>query len=318
MAYQDTWIKGKTVEKGDRSCADRYDVIRQVIARYTRPVTVWDLGANRGYVGCRLADEFGAVSVMVEPRTDLVDVCRQNAIPTTIAMTHRLTPQDLSELSVCVHADVILALNVLHHMADPVAALASVLQMGTEIIIETPGRGDRGSANYGGSQRVLDQIEAECPEQLETFPSHVTPGAKRPMFYLRRVKSFVSRGYVYGARVRKRGAHPTRPHVIRSTYAEKTIAYEGGESRAWHPGVNLWNWAQLGGSYPSRADVQRAAVRAYRGIDAPHGDLRPWNLILQGQSVQVIDAGHRLSVDDATGIKDTLKWIAAPALAYVQ
>lgn len=318
MAYQDTWIKGKTVENGERSCADRYAVVRQVLTRYTRPVTVWDIGANRGYIGCRLADEFEAVSIMVEPRTDLVEVCRENAIPTTIAMTHRLTLKDLSELAACVHADVILALNVLHHTPDPVAAWESVRQMGTEIIVETPGRLDMGSANYAGSQVLLDRLESEGPDTMATFPSHVTSGVRRPLFYLRREKASVSRGYVYGQRVRKRGPHPTRPHVILSDYDQKSLTYIEGESRDWHPGMNLWNWLQLGGSYPSRAAVQRATSVAVSRLMAPHGDVRPWNLILQGQSVQVIDAGHRRSVDDALGLRDTLQWIAEPERAYVQ
>ena len=98
MAYQPAWVRG--VESGgDRSCADRYAAIRHVVKPYTRQLCVWDLGASLGYFGLRLADEFGCVSVMVDGRPALLDVCRENAIPTTVAMVHRMSVEDLRELS---------------------------------------------------------------------------------------------------------------------------------------------------------------------------------------------------------------------------
>lgn len=292
-------------------------MIRHVVAPFTRPITVWDLGANLGYFGCRLADEFGAVAIMVDQRPVLVDVCRENAIPTTIAMTRTLSAQDLLELAASEHADVVLALNVLHHFQDPAAALRAVCQIGETTIIETPGRGDTGSASYANSQLLLDQIESLGAEQIGAAPSHVTPGVQRPIYRIRLAKPCVDRGYAYGARVRVRGAYPARPHTIVSTLDAKRVTFNGQPARAWLPGLNLWNWLQLGGSYPDRATVQQS-VRATAGrLDGAHGDFKPWNLILQGQTVHAIDHGHRQSVDDAEGLAQTLVWIAKPELAYV-
>lgn len=306
MAYQDAWIRGATVSRGERSCSDRYSVIRSVIAPYTRPVTVWDLGANQGYFGCRLADEFGAVSIMVESRPLLADICRENALPTTIAMTHRLTLEDLQQLARCVHADVILALNVLHHMPDPVEAYRCVTSMGRDIVIETPGRADVHSVKYAASQELLDAIEADGPTQLAEFPSHVTAGVKRPLLHLVRDTTALRHGYVYVERVRPRGAHPARPHRIVCNHQQKTITYASGDTRDWHQGVNLWNWLQLGGSYPSRSTVAQAVRDVWARLDTPHGDFRPWNLILQGHRVEVIDAGHRASLPDEKGLAYTV------------
>lgn len=316
MAYQDAWVRGEVRFRGDRECARRYDAIKSVVSMYQRPITVWDLGANLGYFGSRLSEEYGVISVMVEPRIDLVKICEANAIPTTIALTHRLSVQDLKELAASECPEIVLALNVLHHFDDWHGALDAVLGLGEQVIIETPGRGDTGSVNYDASQKLLNTIEAMSPDLIEQSPSHVTPGVMRPMYLLKRQKFRVTRGYCYGGRVRVRGPHPVRPHQIHSTLEIKTVEYVSGETRPWVPGMNLWNWVQLGGSYPTREMVQHSVIDAAKGI-TNHGDLRPWNLILQGRNVQVIDAGHRQSVDDARGLAETLAWIAHPDLAYV-
>lgn len=317
MAYQDRWVNGTTEERGDRACADRYELIRPVLRSYKRPFTVWDLGANLGYFGCRIASEFSSVSVMADQRPALVDACRANALPNTIAMTHRLTAQDLVELAASEHADVVLALNVLHHFADWSLALRAMCQLGETVIVETPGIGDVNTANFEQSQELLEALSALDPECLGESPSHVTPGVYRPMFLLRRPKCAVTASYSYRQRVRARGPHSVRPHVITSTPTEKTIAYHDGESRPWVHGMNLWNWLQMGGSYPDRQSVQQAARIAAKTMNGPHGDFKPWNLILQGQELQVIDVGHRQSVSDDDGLKQTVAWIARPESAYV-
>lgn len=317
MAYQERWVRGQTTP-GDRACADRYAIIRDVVAPFTRPITVWDLGANLGYFGCRLADEFGAVAVMVDQRPVLADVCRANALPTTIAMTAQLSVDDLQEIAASEHADVVLALNVLHHMPDPVSALTAVCAIGETTIIETPGRGDTGSASYEASQRLLDAIEAMAPEQIGTAPSHVTSGIQRPIFRVFREKPCVTRGYAYGERVRARGRYPSRPNVITTTHDTKTVTFSGHDPRDWVPGMNLWNWLQFCGSYPDRSAVRKAVTSAASKLVGPHGDLKPWNVILSGADVSIIDGGHRQSVPDTQGLRDTLAWISDYELAYAR
>jgi hypothetical protein len=316
MAYQERWVRGATVEQGDRSCADRYALIRPFLQAYQRQFTVWDLGANLGYFGHRIADEFGAVSVMVDARPVLADVCRENALPTTIAMTHHLTAADLHELAQSEHADVVLALNVIHHMADWREALLAILALGETVIIETPGLDDVESAHYQRSQDILMALSHLGLKMIGYSHSHVTPGVMRPMLIWKRPKASVSSGYAYVERVRARGRHPVRPHTIHSTLGEKQIHFDGAQSRVWHHGMNLWNWLQMGGSYPDRSTVQQQARSVAASLAESHGDFKPWNLILQGQTVQAIDSGHRRSVDDAKGLADTLAWIATPELAY--
>jgi hypothetical protein len=268
VAYQPRWVRGATIDIGDRDCAARYEVIRVLLSPYTRTITVWDLGANLGYFGLRLASEFGAVAVMVDSRPELVNVCQDNGLPTTIALTHRLSVQDLAEVAASEAPDVVLALNVLHHFADWRGALEAVLGLADRVILETPGRGDVNSANYAEAMRLLDAVEALGEPVAASFPSHVTPGVKRPMFLIDRVKGRVTSGYAYVERVRARGKHPVRPHRILRDFHMKTIAYDDGEARAWYPGMNLWNWAQLGGAWP-RSLLGRADV-AYLGRGPMH------------------------------------------------
>ena len=315
MAYQERWIRGATT-LGDRSCADRYELIRPVLEAYRRTFTVWDIGANLGYFGCRIADEYGAVSVMVDKRPGLVDVCRENAIPTIVAMAHELTAKDLTELAQSEHADVVLALNVLHHMPDWRLALPAILSLGEMVLIETPGRGDSNSAHYDRSQEILDVLMEMRTIVQGMSPSHVTDGIQRPLFLFHRPKDCVTASYAYRERVRARGPHKVRPHTITSTHTEKRVKFDGEMPRNWHHGMNLWNWLQLGGSYPDRLTVQKQARALAAGLPGIHGDFKPWNLILQGQTLQAIDGGHRRSVDDAQGLEHTVSWIADPGQAY--
>lgn len=316
MPYQDAWVRGVVRSPGDRACAARYALVRSIVEPYTRPVTVWDLGANLGYFGCRLAAEFGATTIMVDARPALVPACQANALPSTIALTHRLSVADLQELATSEHADIVLALNVLHHFADWRGALEAVLGLGEVVLIETPGRGDTQAAHYAAAMELLDALEARPAELLGLSESHVTPGVQRPLFVFRQSKPRLTRGYAYGDRVRAKGAITPRAHAILSTLHEKRITYTAGESRAWVAGMNLWNWLQLGGSYPDRLTIAEATRRTAATLPMPHGDFHPWNLILQGRTVTAIDGGHRASCADAIGLEKTLAWIVAPETAY--
>ena len=44
--YQDVWVNGKVRQKGVRETEARYEPIKELLAKYTRPVTILDIGAN--------------------------------------------------------------------------------------------------------------------------------------------------------------------------------------------------------------------------------------------------------------------------------
>ena len=286
MAYQDAWIRGFTVAKGDRVCAKRYDVIRSFVQAYQRPVTVFDLGANMGYFGCRLADEFGATAIMAESRPQIVDICEQNQLPTTIVLQRRMSVTDLNALADCEHFDIVLALNVLHHFRDCQRALSAVLRMGELALIETPTAEDTGAAHVDRAS-LIDTILSGRASEVTRFPGHTTPGVDRVLYGHRSMKSSLADKFMHTWKV---GARPVRPHTITSSFTEKTITFNDGESRPWVPGMNLWNWCALGGGYPFMPVAQRAVREAVER--APHPDLRPWNFVLGGNTVTPIDLQH--------------------------
>jgi hypothetical protein len=307
VAYQDRWVRGAVVAGGDRSCEDRYALIAKVVRAYKRQITVLDLGANLGYFGCRLADELGAVSVMVDSRTDLAHAVAENALPTTIVLQRKLSVHDLAQLAACEHFDVVLALNILHHFREWPTALQHVLRLGTDIIIETPARDDRSACRFDACVPLIDAIRAESPILIGTSPSHVTAGVDRPLYWLTREKTALARGYLDGDRV---GAPPVRPHQIVSGAYTKRIQFADGEGRNWVPGINLWTWRRLGGVRPSLPEVLAGVIEAAPG----HGDLRPWNFVLSGDRVVAIDADHRSKRGGEDHLRETLAAIENPDL----
>ncbi len=318
MSYQERWVRGEVLETGQRECSERYELIRPVVAGYTRPVTVLDLGANLGYFGLRLAHEFGAVSVMVESRPILEEACRENALPTTIALRRRLSVEDLEQLAATEHFDVVLALNVVHHFKnDWRRALDAIALLGDNLVVETPPDQDVKACGQGVVRPLLTRVQAIASEKLGEAKSHTTPGVRRPVYLVRRKKTMVPWTCVNAAKV---GAGRARPHAIASTASEKRVVFpptrkSGVESRDWVHGINLWTWCELGGVYPSADDIVASMTRAYEQWP-DHGDLHPWNFVLQGDRVVMIDGHHRYTFGGPESFAKSISWIRNPTGAY--
>ena len=312
MSYQAKWVRGGVRARGDRECEDRYELVRRGVAGFSRPFTVLDIGASLGYMGIRLAEEYSCVSVMVERRPELADVCRQNALSTTIAIQRRLSVRDLQEIAKSEHFDVVLALNVVHHFkSEWREAFEAILDIGERVIIETPSVEDTGACGQGAVSGILAAIEKEKPDLLGQSPCHTTRGALRPMFRIDLPpKDRLGAGYCFGDRLR---APKIRKNFIRSTPETKTITI-GGDSRPWIHGMNLWNFVQLGGTYPDADAIEARVVRAARAWP-DHGDVRPWNFVL-GDGVHLIDGDHRKKHVGAIALAETCEWLRDPAGAY--
>ena len=306
MSYQERWVRGEVTASGKRECSARYELIRRVVAGYTRPVTVLDLGADLGYFGCRLAHEFGAVSVMVERRPALEGACRENALPTTVALRHKLSVDDLGQLAAAEHFDVVLALNIVHHFKSAwPAALKAILRLGDDLVIETPPPDDVGACGQPFLRPIQERVLARDLEELGAVRSHTTPGVRRPIYLIRKRKTNLSWTCVYSKKV---SAGRPRPHVIQSTAHEKRLVYEDGEARDWVPGINLWTWCQFGGVYPAVDDVVTAMTTAYESWP-DHGDLHPWNFILQGDRAVLIDGDHHDTFSGPESFAQAVRWV---------
>ncbi len=303
MRYQETWIDGRA-DAGhpfQRHCDERYAPIRDFLGQYRRPFSVFDLGANMGYFSFRIAEDFDAVCVMADDKAELPELCRQNAAGRKTILLHRRMPANvLAGLAACEHFDVVLALNVLHHMADWRVAAEALVRLGDHLIVETPGRGDTNAANSERHGPILDFLSLYKPDHLGAFASHTTDG-DRPLMRISLGKSRLTQQTV-DAGLRK--APPLREVRVASDFTHKTIEIKHGDISGVHErrdfihGMNLWNWKLLGGVWPQAVPFMVEA--AVKGMKDWHDDLMPWNFILDGACVRPIDF-------------DTKLWKTAPA-----
>jgi CTP-dependent riboflavin kinase len=136
--YQDIWVKGKVVEAGYRDCATRWQSIAQEVSSIVGSFTVLDLGAQTGYYSYRLAEQFGARCLAVEPSNPKLThkVEKDNGNARVTWLRRHLDVKSLLKLG---SFDVVLALSVLHHQSDWRGMLEALRSMtrGT-LVVEAP------------------------------------------------------------------------------------------------------------------------------------------------------------------------------------
>src|SRR3990167_2396515 len=115
--YQDIWVKGKLVSKGNRDCENRYALVKQFCSQYTRPFTVLDIGAWSCYFPIRLTEDFpNCTAVAAEFTSAPEESLRLNAAERVIWLKKELLGEDLDRLAAVEHFDVVLAFSVVHQM----------------------------------------------------------------------------------------------------------------------------------------------------------------------------------------------------------
>lgn len=305
MPYQPIYIAGETkdVEHERSSTPARYELINRVLEEYHRPLTILDIGASCGYFSFRAAHEHGATAILVETGEMLPALAADNAAAGNdrlIVLKRKLSIEDLEALAASEAFDVVLALNVLHWFgASWRPAVDAILELGDNVIIETPPANDVNALGQGvvpQIHRYLEELSGH--ELLGTTPSHTTAGVERPIYLYRRPKRQLRRAYI--------GAPPAttiRGHAIQSTPGARSVIFSGaGGPRLWHPGINLVTYLELGGAWPLREYIAAHFGAAVAELEEVHGDLRPHNVIINGRSAKLIDGRQedpRAMYDDA-------------------
>jgi len=179
--YQDQWVKGRLAVKGTVECADRYEIIKSFCERQykNRPFSICDIGANMSYFGLRLCEDFPRCTV-VGFEYDNFNMraahIAKNHPSRLILLNRKLHCNDLTILSSCCHFDVVLVLNVLHHVGDEFNAWLTRLQiLGDHVIAEFATSDSRSKKQSKDYSIPLDS------KILGYGKSHIKRGVDRPI-----------------------------------------------------------------------------------------------------------------------------------------
>jgi SAM-dependent methyltransferase len=274
----------------------RYQLIADVLKRYTRPFTMLDIGASQGYYSFRAAHDYDCVCVMIEGNNDyypmigqqLLEICHANrSLNNLVLLQKPIIPEDLARLSECESFDVVLALNVIHWFGDKWKEVASsILDLGDRVIIETPPEEEfiKDSLNEQRHQ-IQEFLSAKGAELLAEVPRH-TSSLRSPVYLYENPKTSLRRRHWLAPEAS--GAHL----MIRSTDTQRNVAKPSGDhgelrTHEWIPGINLMTYLMYNGGYPSRA-VLMAELKRLADLSG-QSDWGADNVIVQGSRLALIE-----------------------------
>ena len=294
--YQDIWVHGKVQTPGVRECESRYQLIRDVAARFDRPFTVLDVGANLGYFSIRLVEDFPNCHVVAcegQYSWWLRNILERNWADRVILLDHQFSRADLDQLAAVEHFDLVLAMSVMHHFDgtwDQI--LATFRNLGDRLIVETAHE-----SAACGRHITQSTVLPDDAEMLGTCPSHLD-GSPRPIWMVETPRTTLRRSYI---------GTPLDDCTIRiNTDWNYKNAVKNGFVYIWHPGINLRTWLTFGGEWPKRKHVE-LMIRESAPVTR-HGDIRVHNIIFGGDRVAFIDAldPRRYVTDDIAGLQQVL------------
>ncbi|CAK8721673.1 hypothetical protein GKODMF_13265 [Candidatus Electrothrix gigas] len=294
--YQDIWVNGAVQTKGIRDCAGRYNHILTHCKKYNRPFTVLDIGANLGYFSFRLTSDFDCVAVMVEGSPGYQKMLKnliqqQEKKDDLILLGTTLNYELIKELSSCEHFDVVLGLRVVHHFQEPFRdVIEGILSLGDHVFLELPTAGED---EVRAKKRIQDELDDHASllknynyKKVGEFPIHVG-ATKSPMYLIEKTEKVLLRPFLNSRRQVR--------HTIQSTFGQKKIykndsSMERGQLISeWVPGINLYSYHLLNGLYPDRQSIYQMIKDYKLPFESPLTDIRPWNFILSGSRLTLID-----------------------------
>ena len=293
--YQDIWVNGET-KRGVRECASRYEAIKKQLEPFDRPFTVLDIGANLGYFSFRIAHDFpNAVCVLIESQYAdwLLKLAKENGLDNIIVLRNQVGAEILGKLADCEHFDVVLALNVIHHIGDVPNTIAAVERLGEAVIIETPSPEDRGSCGKKHLKSIYDHVDTKY-FHLGNFSRHTSKTAKSILGINRTRKTGLVKKYWDSRGSGQAGIDrisiTSNDSVKRYRNARFTQKGEVVEERDWLAGINLRTFQYLDGIFPDHSHI----VEQLSSLDITnHGDVAPWNVVISGKSLHLIDGADQ-------------------------
>lgn len=319
--YQDIFVNGQILAQGVKDCESRYQAIKQILDLYKRPFTSVDIGASEGYFSFRTASDYNAICIMIEggysnnscyqPINKLLELCHKNSHLNNIILLGKfMQVDDLRLLAACEHFDIIFCFNILHHFgANAKSALEAILKLGDNIIIETPTPNDTAS-NRTTLELIISEIKKRNGIKIGTFERHTNKNAQGLMFWVKSHRKYLDRVFWTGHRCQE------NDFVIESSFTEKSFYKNSTKTlRPYIPGINLMTFKCLNGIYPT-IDMLNSEFSKFK--HTPHPELMLWNIILQGNSMCLIDCDEiRWTVDQKKAFEFTLEMLNKKTSAEV-
>jgi hypothetical protein len=271
--YQDIWINGR-VKKGVRECESRYNAIVELLPK--KPFTLLDIGANLGYFSFRIAAERpDCVCVLIEAHVpELPKIALANALPNVIVLKQEMNTELLSKLAKCEIFDVVLALNIAHHIgADCMNALE---KLGELLIVETPNPKDKGSCGQSNLQAIYNKVSKY--KKIGEFSRH-TSDVNSLMGYKKAKRNKLQLKYW--------DADAGGQEGIEKISKQGDEFIKGNTKRNWIHGINYRSFQYLNGIYPTTEQIRSTLQSLDFGS---HRDIAPWNIVISGQNLHLIDA----------------------------
>ncbi len=278
---QDVIVNNVVVQKGLSDCQRCYDVIKPILERYKRPITVLDLGAGQGYFTFRIANDFASTCIMSEDndgssrRADqLLELCHLNShLQNIVLLNKRMSLKELEKLADCEHFDVVLAFDYIdHENCNWKQTVNAILRLGDNIFIQTPW--SNVSSENMAKRKVVEYFAKQSGKLILQTPCAYEPKMEEQMFWLQRNKS--------GLRCKCFAWKSKDSYMdlfrIKSSYTQKTFLKKGHSSGPeWKKGINLVTFLMLNGTYPTKEDIKQSVAKLTR---EKLTDFAPWNLIV--------------------------------------
>lgn len=233
--YQDIIVNNEVLTRGvGPDCPSRYEAIKSVLDKYQRPIKVLDIGASNGYFSLRIAHDFEALCVMADLSDRLLNICKlNNEVDGLVYLKKALSLEDLKMLNEQEHFDVVLALNVVHHMSPCKEILDILFELGDTVIIETPPANDT---------RSDDNPDVPFIEEYLVNKAHGTIIAQTPRADANNFEQIKSLGGDEDYLAQK--------EYIPGAFA-KMFCFENVPTVVKSPSFKLSTFALLNGVYPS-------------------------------------------------------------------
>ncbi|MCH9612264.1 MAG: hypothetical protein S4CHLAM102_07500 [Chlamydiia bacterium] len=245
--------------------ANDIDAARYILKRYDRPVTFLKVGMDRECIIPRLGRHYRGAFVLID---GYQYEWSQGSIPKNcIHLGRNYSPELLQRLFDSEHFDIVLFAD--HHLPISEETMPLYLASGEHVIIRT----------NDTSEGVLALLLHHGFKPLPT-----AEGSDEVYMHKHSPRNYTKRTFWY----EEDGNIPEAREIV-SNYTEKHLIKKYGPRPIisdWLPGINLVSFRMFGGDYPTPSIMRREILRL---IQIPHPDFMPNNIIIQGESMTMID-----------------------------